>query len=879
MRVSPAGKLMRLQTLGLCISLALGVPSAAVFAAGDIQFNTDVLDVHDRKNIDLSQFSRGGYIMPGTYGMVVHVNKNDLQEQQVPFYAPEDDPNGSRACVTQVLTGQLGLKEDALKGVTWWHQGECLDEASIPGMEVRGDLATSALYLSIPQAFLEYTAENWDPPSRWDEGIPGLLFDYNVNARTQKQHQGNGSSYSLSGNGTTGLNLGAWRLRADWQGNVDHTTGSGQPTTQKLDWSRYYAYRAIPALRSKLTVGENYLDSGIFDSFRFTGASLMSDDNMLPPNLRGYAPEVVGIAKTNAKVVISQQGRVLYETQVAAGPFRIQDINDAVSGEMNVRVEEQDGSVQEFTMNTATIPYLTRPGSVRFKLASGKPSDFQHHSRGPMFGTGEFSWGISNGWSLYGGALVGGDYNALSLGLGRDLMALGALSFDATQSRARLPQADGTLSGGSYRLSYSKNFDEYDSQVTFAGYRFSQEDFMSMSEYLDARYYGTRTGNGKEMYTVTFNKHFRDWGLSTYLNYSHETFWDRPANDRYNLTLSRYLDIGSFRNVSLSLSAYRNKYNGVNDDGGYLSLSLPWGNSGSVGYSATVNRSDVTHQANYYDRLDEHNNYSMSAGSSRSGASLSGYYNHEGDMARMSANASYQEGRHSAMGLSLQGGATLTMEGGALHRAGIPGGTRMLIDTNGVADVPVRGYGRTSNTNAWGKAVIGDVNSYYRNKASIDLNKLGDNAEATTSVVQATLTEGAIGYRQFDVIAGEKAMAVIKLADGSQPPFGATVMNARKQETGIVNDGGSVYLSGINAGDTMTVHWAGNAQCEVRMPTLLPAEMLMNSLLLPCHPLSAQAPTHDGQTATEDAPGAVTSTVPERTVQPPSLSDENRELF
>lgn len=841
-----SSKLTRLQTLVLCISLALGAPSTVVYAADDIQFNIDVLDVHDRKNIDLSQFSRGGYIMPGTYGMVVHVNKNDLSEQQVPFYSPEDDPNGSRACISQALVGQLGLKENTLKEITWWHQGECLDEASIPGMEVRGDLATSALYLSIPQAFLEYTAENWDPPSRWDEGIPGLLLDYNVNARTQKQHQGGGSSYSLSGNGTTGFNAGAWRLRADWQGNVDHQTGSGQPTMKKLDWSRYYAYRAIPTLHSKLTVGESYLDSGMFDSFRFTGVSLVSDDNMLPPNLRGYAPEVVGVAKTNAKVVISQQGRVLYETQVAAGPFRIQDINDTVSGELNVRVEEQDGSVQEFAMNTATIPYLTRPGSVRFKLASGKPSDFEHHSRGPVFGTGEFSWGISNGWSLYGGALVGGDYNALSLGLGRDLMALGALSFDSTQSRARLPQTDGTLSGGSYRLSYSKNFDEYDSQVTFAGYRFSQEDFMSMSEYLDARYHGNRTGSGKEMYTVTFNKHFRDWGLSTYLNYSHETYWDRPANDRYNLTLSRYFDMGSLRNVSLSLSAYRNTYNGVNDDGGYLSLSLPWGNSGSVGYSAAVNRSDVTHQANYYDRLDEHSSYSLNAGRSRSGASLSGYYNHEGDMARMSANASYQEGRHSAMGLSLQGGATLTAEGGALHRAGGLGGTRMLIDTNGVAGVPVRGYGRTSNTNTWGKAVIGDVNSYYRNKASIDLNKLGDNAEATKSVVQATLTEGAIGYRQFDVIAGEKAMAIIKLADGSQPPFGATVLNTRKQETGIVNDGGSVYLTGINAGDTMTVHWAGNPQCEVRMPMSLPADMLMNSLLLPCHPLSAPALGNEG---------------------------------
>ena len=839
MRSSRVGKVARLQSLGLCISLALGSPMTVAYAADDIQFNTDVLDVNDRKNIDLSQFSRGGYIMPGTYGMTVHVNKNDLPEQQVPFYAPENDPNGSRACLGPELVEQLGFKPGVLKDLTWWREGMCLDEGSVQGMEVRGDLATSALYLSIPQAYLEYSDENWDPPSRWDEGIPGLLFDYNVNARSQHQQRDGSDSHSVSGNGTAGANLGAWRLRADWQGSLNHQTGSGQPTDTQLDWSRYYAYRAIPALRSKLTVGENYLDSGMFDSFRFSGASLVSDDNMLPPNLRGYAPEVTGVAKTNARVIISQQGRVLYETQVASGPFRIQDINDAVSGELNVRVEEQDGGVQEFVVNTASIPYLTRPGSVRFKLAAGKPSDFEHHTQGPVFGTGEFSWGVSNGWSLYGGVLAGGDYNALSLGLGRDLMAFGALSFDATQSRARLPQEEGTLSGGSYRLSYSKSFDEYDSQVTFAGYRFSEQEFMSMSEYLDARYYGTRSGNGKEMYTVTFNKHFRELGLSSYLNYSHETYWDRPANDRYNLTVSSYFDIGRFRNLSLSLSAYRNQYNGTNDDGAYLSLSMPWGDNATVSYNATVNRSDTTHGVSYYDRVDDRSTYQLSAGSAHSGVNASGYYTREGDIARLSANASYQEGSYSAVGLSAQGGLTLTPEGGALHRAGMAGGTRMLIDTQGVSGVPVRGYGRTTNTNAWGKAVIGDVSSYYRNKASIDLNRLGENAEATKSVVQATLTEGAIGYRTFEVIAGAKAMAVIKLTDGSEPPFGATVLNGRKQETGIVNDGGSVYLSGINAGDVMTVQWNGSAQCEVRLPSPLPADMLMNTLLLPCHARAA----------------------------------------
>ncbi|CAI2490629.1 Outer membrane usher protein papC precursor [Serratia proteamaculans] len=838
MMLSPAGKLFRFQILELCITLALAHSSTVAYAEAGIRFNSDILDVNDRENIDLSQFSRSGYIMPGSYSMVVHINKNELPEQKIPFYAPENDPDGSQACISKELVDQLGLKGDAMPSLSWWHQGECLEVSSLKGMESRGDLATSALYLSVPQAYLEYSSEDWDPPSRWDEGIPGLLFDYNVNAQSQQQQKDGSRGYNVSGNGTAGANLGAWRLRADWQGQLNHQTGSGQPTDKTLDWSRYYAYRALPALRSRLTFGEDYLDSGIFDSFRFSGASLVTDDNMLPPNLRGYAPEVVGVARTNAKVTVSQQGRVLYETQVAAGPFRIQDINDAISGELDVRVEEQDGSVQEFRMNTASIPYLTRPGSLRFKLAAGKPSDWQHHARGPLFGTGEFSWGVSNGWSLYGGALLGGDYNALSLGVGRDLMMFGALSFDATQSRARMPQQGETLSGGSYQVRYSKTFDELDSQVTFAGYRFSEEDFMSMGEYLDARYDGQRVGNNKEMYSIIFNKQFRDLGLSSYLNYSHQTYWDRPANDRYNLTMSRYFDIGRFKNLSISLSAYRNRYNETHDDGMYLSLSMPWGNGTTLSYNTTVNRNDNTHRVGYYNRVDEHNNYQLSAGNARSGANMSGYYNHDGDTARLSANASYQEGRYSAVGLSAQGGVTLTPEGGALHRAGIMGGTRLLLDTNGVADVPVRGYGSTIDTNVFGKAVVSDVNSYYRNKASIDLNKLGDNAEATRSVVQATLTEGAIGYRKFDVIAGEKAMAIVKLADGSAPPFGATVLNHRQQETGIVNDGGSVYLSGINPGETMTVHWNGAAQCEVQLPSLLPANMLMNTLLLPCHPLT-----------------------------------------
>lgn len=94
--LSPAGKLFRLQALGLCVALSLGNPIALVYAADVIQFNTDVLDINDRKNIDLSQFTRSGYIMPGVYTMVVHVNKNDLPEQPVTFMAPENDQKAAK---------------------------------------------------------------------------------------------------------------------------------------------------------------------------------------------------------------------------------------------------------------------------------------------------------------------------------------------------------------------------------------------------------------------------------------------------------------------------------------------------------------------------------------------------------------------------------------------------------------------------------------------------------------------------------------------------------------------------------------------------------------------------------------------------------------
>ena len=838
---------LRPSVFGGLISVA-----GTALGAGDIEFNTDVLDLNDRTNIDLSQFARSGFILPGTYSMVVHINNQSLSEQSVAFYPPDNDPRGSEACLSAGLVEQLGLKESGAPELTWWKGGECLDIQSLPGMEVSGDLATATLNINLPQAYLEYSAINWDPPSRWDEGVPGLLIDYNMTA--QSSHQKNDSARNdLSGNGTLGANAGAWRLRADWQGRVDQDR-EVSARRSRLEWSRYYAYRALPALKARLVVGENYLYSDLFDSFRFTGAALNSDESQLPPNLRGYAPEVVGVAKTNARVIISQQGRVLYETLVAAGPFRIQDLNDAVSGRLDVRVEEQDGSVHTFQIDTAGVPYLTRPGHVRYKIATGRPSNLQYGADGDVFGTGEFSWGVSNGWSLFGGGITDNNYRALSVGLGRDLLAFGALSLDVTQARANVWNE--TLSGKSYRLQYSKNFEQYDSQITFAGYRFSEKNYLSMSEYLDARHYGKNgelagryrydgytqdwkpIGGSKALYTATINKQFRDLGATVYASYNKQTYWERPATQRWNLSVSRYFNVGTVKNLNMSLNIHRTLEYNYKDNGVALTVSLPLGRTGTLSMDANRAAGENRLATRYSDRLDERNSYQLSA----SNNAASAYLSHIGDQSDINVAASTQEGSYTTLSVSARGGGTLTPYGAALHRTNSTGGTRLMVDTGGVPDVPVRGYGTPTRSNAFGKAVISDISSFQRMAASVDLENLPSTVEATQSVTQLTLTEGAIGYRSLSVISGEKAMAVLRLPDGSSPPFGATVKNLKQQDTGIVNDGGNVYLSGIQPGAEMTVSWGGSERCILTLPIVLPADSLTDALQLGCRTVAIDQP-------------------------------------
>ncbi|WP_163616556.1 fimbria/pilus outer membrane usher protein, partial [Klebsiella pneumoniae] len=73
----------------------------------------------------------------------------------------------------------------------------------------------------------------------------------------------------------------------------------------------------------------------------------------------------------------------------------------------------------------------------------------------------------------YGGGIGAGDYQSAAIGAGFSILDYGAVSVDATHSRATLSDDNQTLSGESYRARYSKSMMTTGTTVDLTAYRYS----------------------------------------------------------------------------------------------------------------------------------------------------------------------------------------------------------------------------------------------------------------------------------------------------------------------------------------------------------------------------------------------------------------------
>lgn len=809
--------------------------SISVFSASATEFNIDVLDAEDIQNIDMSQFSIAGYVLPGDYVLTVFVNGQRLGAPR-DITVLEQKTQTQTICIPADLLDSIGLKESVKPKVTVYPNSQCLDLSVLEGMQTIIDLPTLSLKITIPQLWMEYRDPYWTPPALWEEGINGAFLDYSANVSITEEKEGDKRTY-LSTNGTAGINLGVWRFRGDYSAIYQKKRGGRQSQEiHDFDFSRLYGFTSLKKLASILTIGENYFYSDVFESWQYSGISLESDDRMLPPKLVGYAPEITGVADTNATVIVRSQNRVILETTVPPGPFRIQTLDSGVRGVLDITIREENGEEKKFSISTASLPYLTRPGRLIYKLVMGKTRYDGHHLTGKLVFSGEFSYGLSNAWSLYGGTQFNSDYQATAIGIGRDLFSFGALSLDITQSFARF--TDKKIQGRSYRLNYAKSFDALRTDITFAGYRFAARDYRTLTQFMDQRRTGYDIRSPKENYQIYINKYFDNFNLS--LNYQYSTYWQDKPQTQYGLYASTNISVPmlSQQNANISLSATRTERDsGYQDDAINLYLTIPLYKGHSISFSESYSRIGKSNQYSHragYSGYSERDNYSLNVGYSHgeeidSQSSISGYYSRDFSQANLSANASYVPQQYRSVGASINSGITATTQGIALHRSA-NGDTRLMIETPGVGDVPLDSG--VIKTNRFGLAVIPNVNSYRKSTASINTSQLPENIETLESTTDITLTKGAIGYRSLSVMKGEKLFAIISLNDGKKPPFGASVRNADNRELGIVGEDGVTWLVGISSKEKLSVYWAGKKQCELSLPEDLASPTSM--LLLPC---------------------------------------------
>ena len=94
---------------------------------------------------------------------------------------------------------------------------------------------------------------------------------------------------------------------------------------------------------------------------------------MLPDSLNGYAPTIRGVAQTNARVTVRQNGYIIYSTYVPPGPFALDDLYPtSAGGDLDVTVTEADGRETHFVQAYAAVPTLLRDGAWRYSATAGQ---------------------------------------------------------------------------------------------------------------------------------------------------------------------------------------------------------------------------------------------------------------------------------------------------------------------------------------------------------------------------------------------------------------------------------------------------------------------------------------------------------------------------
>lgn len=772
--------------------------------------------------IELDKFLAQGAILPGNYRVDLFLNQQLVARERIAFVQEGDNVT---PCLPSELLLRIGVdmpklaKTLGVQGETW---PTCINPQAIEYGSWQYDGSNQRLDISLPLELVPKMARDEVSPALWDQGIMAAFVNYRLSSHWNQQG-GQGISERHNGSFTSGLNVGPWRLR-------NH--GSASYSDGQLTWrsEQSYAERDITRWNSQLALGEVYAESQLLTAPRLRGFTLGTDEQMLPADLRGYAPVVSGVAQTNATVEIRQAGELLLRTAVPPGPFTLRDIPTRGSnGELEITIIEADGSQRTQTQGFGMDAIMVPKGATRYRLNVGE-LDEPELLGDRWFGSGEVIHGVASNVTLGAGIQGKKDYFALNMAVGLGT-AFGAMSFDMTHSDS-LARHGEHVRGQSYRARFSRQFMETGTTLGVTAMRYSDKNYRTLNDHIaDSKEQAQeQSSRSKAQLSAAISQSLPDSYGSLNLSFNYDEFW---GAEKSRTSLSAGYS-NSWQRLSYNVNLEKSRAGNGSDDTRLsvnLSMPLQWGGARnwlSIGssHTSTNTYSNVGMGGSYEQfsyglraNTDHRDNQSWSASGSGRGRYGDG-------------SLGYSQGKNYRALHASWNGSLVAHEGGLNLAPGFMDGF-ILAEVESTEDVGFAGQNAKTGNN--GYAVLSTFTPYKRNWVRIDSKTLSDDIEIDGNDSQVVPRKGAITKVVFPARKVIRAQFELRSASGEVLPFG-TQLESQDGELLAMSDPHGRALALLNKPTGSLVIKGDKMQCVVSysLPSVLSAGQSYHQAVLQC---------------------------------------------
>jgi len=778
------------------------------------------------------------HLAPDTYDLDVSVNQHFVARMHITLVKHDDGQIVPCFQTQQWHTLGLTVPEEA-------SAADCLIlTRHVPGSHTEIHAESLKLQVRIPQLFLRKIPRGYVDPAHLNRGITAGFVSYLGNATYTRQRLQGVSQYQRSAwlAFNSGLNVGLWQLRQ--QSNVSYTRDAG------THWNIIHTYvqRPLLSMGSLLSLGQNTTEGQLFSGIQYTGLHLRTDERMLPDSQRGYAPIVRGVAQSNARVSITQNGAQIYQTTVPPGPFEITDLYPTnTSGDLEVEVTEADGTSHRSTFPFSAVPQSLRAGQWRSQLVLGRTRNLGQDS---PFAESSVQRGVSNAMTVHGGVRLARRYQALLAGATYG-SPWGTLGLDATWSHTQvLPRT--TRSGWMLRASYSYHLQRTGTNVTLANYHYSTAGYQDLANVLGMRHapntttWVSATHQQRSRFDIQVNQNLGALGqlfisgvTQSYRNHLARTTQYQVG---YNTTYTNGFGV----NVSLMRQHVKDAAGRANRDENLLMIMFSIPLEKSLGLHAPTLSGTVTHSASTGMQfqtavsgiVDDTVSYSLNASHERRTNKSAWNGNMQKRFPNVTAglgvahSAHYQQWSFSAQG-------ALAVHAGGITFGSHVGNTFGLIEAPGAVGASVLNHPGTQ-VDFRGYALVPALTPYRYNQVMLDPGNMPASVELLDGEQRVAPYAGAIVKLTFHTRQGQVFLIRTRTPDGLPVPFGAGVHDASGAVLGMVGQAGRIYMRSTTLHGQLTVRWGDKAseQCMVAYAADPAPNQTLIRLEGVCHPTS-----------------------------------------